>query len=103
MAFLTSIEGFCGAGGMALGLKQAGFKSLLAFDKDPAAIESYYKNIGPEGTLLDARTLKGPLLLKKLGLKKGDRVGLWAPNCYEWVLTQFATAIIGVIQVFICF
>ncbi len=34
-----------------------------------------------------------------IGLKKGDRVGLWAPNRYEWVVTQFATALIGVIQV----
>lgn len=34
-----------------------------------------------------------------IGLKKGDRVGLWAPNKYEWVVTQFATALIGVIQV----
>ncbi len=37
--------------------------------------------------------------LLSIGLKKGDRVGLWAPNRYEWVVTQFATALIGVIQV----
>lgn len=30
---------------------------------------------------------------------KGDRVGIWAPNCYEWVLLQYATARIGVILV----
>ena len=34
-----------------------------------------------------------------LGLKKGDRVGIWSPNRAEWVLTQFATARIGVILV----
>ena len=34
-----------------------------------------------------------------LGIKKGDRVGVWAPNCVEWTLTQFATAKIGAIQV----
>ncbi|ECQ4466224.1 DNA cytosine methyltransferase, partial [Salmonella enterica] len=28
---LTCIEGFCGAGGMSLGLKQAGFDIKLAF------------------------------------------------------------------------
>lgn len=34
-----------------------------------------------------------------LGLEKGDRVGIWSPNRYEWVLTQFATARAGLILV----
>jgi len=33
------------------------------------------------------------------GLRKGDRAGIWAPNCAEWVLTQFATAKAGIILV----
>ena len=33
------------------------------------------------------------------GLEKGDRVGIWAPNCAEWVVTQFATAKVGSILV----
>ncbi|MCW3806322.1 AMP-binding protein [Plebeiibacterium marinum] len=33
------------------------------------------------------------------GVKKGDRVGIWSPNRFEWVLVQFATARIGVIMV----
>src|SRR5215472_18103517 len=33
------------------------------------------------------------------GVGKGDRVGIWAPNCAEWVLTQYATAKIGAILV----
>ena len=33
------------------------------------------------------------------GVKKGDRVGLWAPNRYEWVVTQYATARVGAIMV----
>jgi len=33
------------------------------------------------------------------GIRKGDRVGIWAPNCAEWTLTQFATAKIGAILV----
>ena len=37
--------------------------------------------------------------LLALGLGKGDRVGIWSPNRYEWVLTQFATARIGVVLV----
>ena len=37
--------------------------------------------------------------LLSLGLQSGDRVGVWAPNCAEWVLAQFATAKAGLIQV----
>ncbi|WP_406645775.1 AMP-binding protein [Aliisedimentitalea scapharcae] len=37
--------------------------------------------------------------LLALGLEKGDRVGIWSPNRYEWVLTQFATARVGLILV----
>ena len=37
--------------------------------------------------------------LLSLGFAKGDRVGIWSPNRYEWLLTQFATARIGVILV----
>ena len=33
------------------------------------------------------------------GLEQGDRVGMWAPNCAEWTLTQYATAEIGVVLV----
>ncbi|MGB1388477.1 MAG: AMP-binding protein [Paracoccaceae bacterium] len=37
--------------------------------------------------------------LLAMGVYKGDRVGIWAPNRSEWVLTQFATARIGAILV----
>jgi fatty-acyl-CoA synthase len=37
--------------------------------------------------------------LMRLGLKKGDRVGLWALNSAEWAITQFATAKAGLILV----
>ncbi|HEV2362298.1 MAG TPA: AMP-binding protein, partial [Acidimicrobiales bacterium] len=33
------------------------------------------------------------------GIDKGDRVGIWATNCPEWVLVQYATALIGAILV----
>ena len=33
------------------------------------------------------------------GVRKGDRVGIWAPNRFEWVVIQFATARIGAILV----
>lgn len=37
--------------------------------------------------------------LMGLGVEKGQRVGMWATNCTEWVLAQFATAKIGAILV----
>src|ERR1700753_32427 len=37
--------------------------------------------------------------LLEMGIVKGDRVGIWAPNCAEWTRTQYATAKIGAILV----
>ncbi|NIB38551.1 AMP-binding protein [Pseudomaricurvus alkylphenolicus] len=37
--------------------------------------------------------------LLALGVKPGDRVGIWSPNRVEWCLTQFATAKIGAVMV----
>jgi fatty-acyl-CoA synthase len=37
--------------------------------------------------------------LIRSGITKGDRVGIWAPNCAEWTITQYATAKIGAILV----
>ena len=37
--------------------------------------------------------------LVSYGIKKGDRVGIWAPNRFEWVLIQYASARIGAILV----
>jgi len=34
-----------------------------------------------------------------IGVKRGDRVGMWSPNCAEWTITQFATAKVGAILV----
>ncbi|RBY90304.1 AMP-binding protein [Blastococcus sp. TBT05-19] len=37
--------------------------------------------------------------LDALGVATGDRVGIWAPNCAEWVFVQFATAKLGAVLV----
>lgn len=37
--------------------------------------------------------------LMAIGVERGDRVGIWAPNCPEWVIVQYATAKIGAILV----
>ena len=51
-----------------------------------------YKEFGVEVDALAAG-------LMSLGLEKGDRIGIWAPNRVEWLLTQFATARIGLVMV----
>ncbi|XP_071968476.1 medium-chain acyl-CoA ligase ACSF2, mitochondrial [Engystomops pustulosus] len=45
----------------------------------------------------DVETLAAGLVA--LGLKRGERVGMWGPNSYEWVVTQYATAQAGLILV----
>lgn len=48
--------------------------------------------------LADAVDLHARALLA-LGLNAGDRLGVWAPNCAQWCISQFASAKIGVILV----
>jgi fatty-acyl-CoA synthase len=48
---------------------------------------------------LDAAVDELARALVARGVAKGDRVGIWAPNCAEWFLTQYATARIGAICV----
>jgi len=45
----------------------------------------------------DVRALARALLAR--GVEKGDRIGVWSPNCPEWILLQYATAHIGAILV----
>ncbi|MEE3849175.1 AMP-binding protein [Gordonia sp. LSe1-13] len=45
----------------------------------------------------DVRALAAGLV--RLGVTSGDRVGLWSPNRFEWVLTQYAAAEIGAVLV----
>ncbi|MET1087030.1 MAG: AMP-binding protein [Arthrobacter sp.] len=37
--------------------------------------------------------------LLAVGVAKGERVGIWSPNCAEWTLLQYATAKVGAILV----
>jgi fatty-acyl-CoA synthase len=48
---------------------------------------------------LDADTDLVALGLIAAGIKKGDRVGIWAPNCAEWALLQYGAAKAGAILV----
>lgn len=65
---LTCIETFSGAGGMALGFLDAGIDLRLAFDLDPAAVDSYNRNIESHCHVLDASKTSGKMLMTKAKL-----------------------------------
>lgn len=73
MKKLTSIESFCGAGGMTLGLQDAGFDVRLAFDIVKAHIKTLNHNLGEDhGRVIDASDITGAKLLELAGLKQGE-------------------------------
>ena len=63
------------------------------------AIAGCHQSVSLTYAELDAAVdrLAGGLL--RAGIERGDRVGIWSPNCVEWVLVQYATAKIGAILV----
>ncbi len=69
---LKYIESFCGAGGISMGLENAGFDLVYAFDIDLPSIESFKNNISEKCEVADAREVSGVLLAKRFGLKIGE-------------------------------
>ena len=63
------------------------------------ALVSRHQGIRWTWTELNAQVDRIAAGLLAQGVAKGDRVGIWAPNCAEWTVTQFATAKIGAILV----
>ncbi|EEV8731362.1 TPA: DNA cytosine methyltransferase [Escherichia coli] len=78
---LTCIEGFCGAGGMSLGLKQAGFDIKLAFDINEDAVKTYNNNLGGHCLQLDASVISGKFLLDKAGINSRLDLFSGGPPC----------------------
>ena len=77
----------------------ANFSSTVArFAEHEALVE---RSSGRRWTYaeFDAEVDAVALGLLALGVTTGDRVGIWAPNCAEWVLVQYATAKIGALLV----
>jgi DNA (cytosine-5)-methyltransferase 1 len=70
-----AVDIFCGAGGLSLGLKDAGINVVAAADHDPAAVETHRSNLGNlsfEGDLSDASSFLDQLA--KWNIKKVDVV-----------------------------
>lgn len=66
---------------------------------DGLALVSRHQGIRWTWSKLDAEVDRIACGLLAQGVTKGDRVGIWAPNCAEWTAIQFATAKIGAILV----
>src|SRR4051794_35489637 len=66
---------------------------------DAEALVSRHQGLRMTYEDLDHAVDRVALGLIALGLEKGDRLGIWSPNCAEWVLTQYATARAGLILV----
>ena len=77
----------------------ANFRATVAAHPDREALVVQHQGVRWSYTELDAEIDRLARALLASGLAVGDRVALWAPNRYEWVLAQYATARIGVIMV----
>jgi fatty-acyl-CoA synthase len=90
-----------GASGQPLIGKTIGafFDEVCATFPDALALISRHQNIRwTYGELKERVDALAAALLAE-GLQPGERVGIWAPNCAEWALTQFATAKAGLVLV----
>ena len=77
----------------------AAFDATCAAHPDVPALISRHQKIRWTYAQMKARVDALAAGLLALGLEPGDRIGIWAPNCAEWALTQFATAKAGLILV----
>lgn len=71
----SCIDSFCGAGGLHLGLKNAGFEIIYSFDNDPKCVATQKLNSEYFSHLIECESimeLKNGKLLDKLGLEKGE-------------------------------
>src|SRR5579885_602483 len=75
------------------------FDQTAATYPDQPALIARHQNIRWTYRELQAQVNQCAKGLLHLGIQKGQRVGIWAPNCAEWCITQFATAKIGAILV----
>jgi fatty-acyl-CoA synthase len=66
---------------------------------DNEALVVRHQNLRLTYRQLHAQAVRCAQALLALDVKPGERVGVWAPNCSEWTIVQYATAKIGAILV----
>ena len=75
------------------------FDQIVARYPENEALVSRHQGLRYSYRALKTVVDQGARALLALGVAKGERVGIWAPNCAEWAITQFATSKIGAILV----
>jgi fatty-acyl-CoA synthase len=75
------------------------FDQIVARYPDNEALVSRHQGLRYTYRQLRAEVDRCARALIALGVEKSQRVGIWAPNCAEWTITQFATAKLGAILV----
>ena len=75
------------------------FDQTVTLYSDNEAVVSKHQNIRYTYGQLREKVDQCAKAFMALGIEKGDRVGIWSPNCVEWLITQIATAKVGIILV----
>ncbi|HSY95413.1 MAG TPA: AMP-binding protein [Steroidobacteraceae bacterium] len=74
-------------------------KAAVAIAPDRVALVVPIQSIRFTFSELDREVQRAARGLIACGLVPGDRIGIWAPNCVEWILTMFAAARAGLVLV----
>jgi fatty-acyl-CoA synthase len=98
---MTNLSYVCGVGSEPLLYKTVGavLEEAAARWGEREALIVRHQNIRWTYRELDEAADRLAAGFVHLGLAPGDRIGIWAPNRYEWVVTQFASAKAGLILV----
>ena len=98
---MTNLSYVCGVGSEPLLYKTVGavLEEAAARWGEREALIVRHQNIRWTYRELDEAADRLAAGFLHLGLVPGDRIGIWAPNRYEWVVTQFASAKAGLILV----
>ncbi len=75
------------------------FDDMVARVPDHEALVSCHQNLRYTYRELQNESRRLASALLQLGLQRGDRIGIWSHNNAQWLLTQLATAHIGVVLV----
>jgi fatty-acyl-CoA synthase len=75
------------------------FDETVARCPDNEALVSRHQGLRYTYRQLQVEVDRCARALIALGVEKGQRVGIWAPNCAEWAITQLATSKLGAILV----
>src|SRR5215472_14078226 len=90
---LQLVDLFCGAGGLSLGFRDAGFRPVFAADCDPIACATYRANLGPHIRDVDLGTIDHEALAKMIATECGDiDVVAGGPPCQGFSVQRRGTA-----------